>query len=302
MHELTEFDRIAEEDKTTIALRELLSFLEKPQSIGIDNLKESLRNIIQLALEIKGYETGLSLQHLVNGEHSSLAPEGISKVDKERKRRLKQFIEDMAEIEREMANSFNIIFNFTVKKIAEIKQEIVEEISSIDHTIQEKEQALEEIKDKAAEAAIAEEILRKKKKRKKLKQFKEHVKKKEAELKEATRTQDVVEIQQTIIEDTTDFKEGRFDPNKKKKRKAPIDLLKTSLGLSGKKDKSSPCDLEYGYDNMQSSSHKNKLKKHDNKSGDDDKSSSSTTDTDEGSSKGGDDKEEIAPPELVNFD
>ncbi len=204
MHSLTTFDKSAEDDPQTVALRELEDFLEKPQSIGLGNLKESLRNIVQLALELKGYQTGLSLQHLVHGEHSSMAMDGLLSGDKKKKRLLKQFWDDMNEIANEMARSFNIIFDFAVKQVVEIKQEISEEIAIIDAKIE--EQADTEIEAAAMKAASA--------KRKKLVKFKKHVKKKEALIQEASTTQEILEIQNDIIEDRQDFKEGRFDPNK----------------------------------------------------------------------------------------
>ncbi len=231
MHSLTVFDRNAKDDEGTVALRELLDFMEKPQSIGIDNLKTSLRNIVLLALEMKGYETGFSPQHFLHGKSSSLALDGLSNIDKERNRRVKQFWDDMNEIEREMARSFNIIFDFTVKKIVEIKQEISDKILIIDNVIEEKELALEQADTKAAEAAIAQEIAKKKQKRKELKQFKSHVKKQEAELREAKNTQEVINIQNNIIEDNQDFKDGKFDPNKAKTRPNPIKALSGIINM-----------------------------------------------------------------------
>lgn len=230
MHSLTIFDDSAADDNETVALRELLDFLEKPQSIGLDNLKESLRNIVNLALEIKGYATGYALQHLVHGEHSSLAPEGILRGDKERKRKLQEFWDDIIAIEREMARSFHAVFEYTAKKIIAIKQGIIEEIIDIDAVIEEKTEALEQADTSAEEAIIAQEITRKKNKRKKLVQFKQHVKQQEAELYDANTTQEIIGIQNNVFEDVEDFKAGRFTPEEK--RTNPLEVLGNVIGAA----------------------------------------------------------------------
>ncbi len=224
MNSLAIFDKSAEDDPQTASLRELLDFLEKPQSIGLDNLRESLRNIVQLALELKGYQTGLSLQHLVHGEHSSMAMEGILSGDKKKKRRLKQFWDDMNEIAIEMERSFNIIFDFAIKQVVEIKQGITDEIAIIDERIEEK--ASTEIEAAAMKAASA--------KRKKLVKFKKHVKKKEALIQEANSTQEILEIQNNLVEDRQNFKEGKFDPNKT--QSSPLTALGDMLDLVSAKN------------------------------------------------------------------
>ncbi len=287
MNSLTAFDNSAAEDKGTVALRELLDFLEKPQSIGLDNLKESLRNIVQLALEVKGYDTGYALQHLMHGEHSSLAPEGISKIDKERKRRIQQFWDDMNEIEREMLRSFNTVFESAVKQIIEIKQDITSEIATIDARIEEK--ADTEIEAQAMKAASS--------KRKKLVRLKSHIKKKEEQIQEASSTADIVGIHNDIIEDVQDFKDGKFNPNKT--RPNPLAALSNIVGFARAKNDDKYDSDEYNSDEYNSDRAGLDIEQRNTQSSDsddDDKSGEDQTGKDEDQNK------EDEKPSMPNID
>ena len=69
------------------ALLELEHFLSSPSCVGLDNVKESLRNSVQLMLELKGFSTGYDLSHLLVGEHSSMAMDGVLKDDRIKKKK-----------------------------------------------------------------------------------------------------------------------------------------------------------------------------------------------------------------------
>ncbi|GEM_PF-4026276 len=218
------FEQTAKDDPISISMRELNSFLESPQSIGLDNLKESFRNIIQLMLELKGYETGYDLQHLVHGEHSSMAMDGLLAGDKRKKRKLQDFMDMIAEAEREMAKQFHSLFEKTASKIVAIKDALSNKIENLDVSIERKENALEEADTKAEEILIATELRNKKAERKKLKSFKTHIKQQEKELHKADNVAEVANIQKTIIEDKQAFDAGEFNPDNKKKFTPLADL------------------------------------------------------------------------------
>ncbi|PCI54965.1 MAG: hypothetical protein COB36_08925 [Alphaproteobacteria bacterium] len=198
------------DDEETIALQALNKFLESPHSIGLDTIKESLRNIVQLMMELKGYATGFALQHLVHGEHSSMAVDGGLRDDAEKKRRLKEFWDEMLRLERLMAGGFEHVLAHVAAEIVEIKENIVDKIEKIDAKI-------EEVADTVEEARV---LKARNTKRKKLVKFKKHIEKHEVELHEAETTEEVIEVQSNVLEDVQDFKENRFDPHKNK-----LDLL-----------------------------------------------------------------------------
>ena len=196
----------ADEDEETIALQALNKFLESPHSIGLDTIKESLRNMVQLMMELKGYATGFALQHLVRGEHSSMAVDGGLRDDAEKKRRLKEFWDEMLRLEQLMAAGFTEVFEYVAAEIVEVKKTIANEIEKIDERIEEAADTMEE----------ARVLKTRNTKRKKLVKFKKHIEKHEVELHEADTTEDVIEVQSNVLEDVQDFKENRFDPHKNK--------------------------------------------------------------------------------------
>ncbi len=181
------------------ALLELESFLSNPACVGLDNIKESLRNSIQLMLELKGYSTGYDLSHLPVGEHSSLAMEGSLRDDRIKKKKAQQLLDDLLEIEREMSNSFSHVFESTRIFIHNIETRIDEKIDAID----------DQIEDIAQNKEHAEQLKKSSKKRKRLKLFKKHVKEHKEELNEAESTEEIINIQQNLAEDLKDFNAGK---------------------------------------------------------------------------------------------
>lgn len=195
-----------DEDEETIALQALNKFLESPHSIGLDTIKESLRNVVQLMMELKGYATGFSLQHLVHGEHSSMAMDGSLRDDAEKKRRIQEFWDEMMRLERLMAAGFDHVLAHVAAEIVEIKEDIADKIDAIDAQIDEAADTVEE----------AQVLKARNTKRKKLVKFKKHIEEHEAELHEADTTEELIEVQSNVLEDVQDFKENRFDPYKNK--------------------------------------------------------------------------------------
>ncbi len=280
------------EDDESIALQELNDFLESPQSLILGSVKESLRNIVQLMMELKGFATGYALQHLVNGEHSSMASEGSLRDDAEKKRRLKDFWDEMLRLDREMAAIFEDVYEHVATKIVEIKEDLTEKIEIIDANI-------EEMADTAEEARV---LKAQNTKRKKLVKFKKHIEKHEAELQEADTTQEVIEIQSDVIEDVQDFKSNRFDPNRGKLDLfAPIRELETAMRNGYDRGVDLGFDLyeDSGANNYSS----NKINR--SKSGESDAGSGSGDDDTSGSgddTAGSGDRDEDAKPPPVSFD
>ncbi len=205
-------------EQETEALKELNEFLSKPRSIGLDNVKESLRNVVELWLEVGGYSTGRDLQHLVHGEHSTLAMAGMLPKDRERKKReeLARALEDFEQI---MKLCFTEAYESVQQRITDIKTGIDLEIDKLDRAIEEE----------ADTEAEAEEMKAKSSKRRKLKRFKKHIKEHEAELKDADTTQEIISVEKNIVEDMHDFKAGRFNPTHRPDPLFPVsDILQNA--------------------------------------------------------------------------
>lgn len=195
-----------EEALETEALRELNAFLARPNSIGLDNLKESLRNMVQLMMEIKGYSTGYAIHHLVLGEHSSLALAGILKGDAEKKRRLEELENIMKEFERLMFMEFSRLFTHVQTRINVISENIENRINKLDETI---ENAVED----GLDARI---VNQKRKKRSRLKTFMQRIKEREKQLQNVDTTEEIIEVEANLTRDIDDLRHGENEPQPEK--------------------------------------------------------------------------------------
>lgn len=191
-----------EEALETEALRELNAFLARPNSIGLDNLKESLRNMVQLMMEIKGYSTGYAVHHLVYGEHSSLALAGNLKGDEEKRRKIEELEQLMREMNRAMFMEFQRLFTHVQTRINVITENIENRINKLDETI---EDAIEDDLDESV-------IQTKKKKRSRLKKFLQRVKAREQQLSQVETTEEVIEVEASLTRDINDLRNGEPEP------------------------------------------------------------------------------------------
>ncbi len=207
------FGATASQDKESLALQELLEFLEHPHSVGLDNVKESLRNVVQYMMELKGYSTGYSLQILVLGEHSSMAANGILRYDAKKKQEIEDFWRELLALNRLLSTNFYSIQQNAVTYITEIKEDIIEEIAAIDAAIVAK----------ANNATQAQEMKNNNSKRKKLISFKNNIEEQKEDLLDADNSKEVLEIHKNVIEDVQDLKAGQFNPNKPHQN--PLGLL-----------------------------------------------------------------------------
>ncbi len=288
-----------QDDPQLRAMKELNDFLTKPHSIGLDNLKESLRNMIQLMMELKGYKTGYQVHHLVRGEHSSLAMAGVLESDEEKKKRIRRFYEMLEEIEKDMARQFAQVFSHVSRKVKTIKSNIKDQIEELDDRIEEMAETPEQ----------ATAIKRASKKRKTLVSFHNHITEHEEDLEEAANTAEIIAIEEQLNEDLQDFQQGTFDANQPKRSKLSVfgDWVR-DLREGFKKEAPEDTDFSYG-DNFTSLSNNATIGierwqqyNHFNYSSHDDDTSSGEEDTGSGDDdESQSDDEDIAPPSHPEF-
>ncbi len=179
------------------SLEELEAFLASPNSIGLDNIKESLRNIVQLMMELKGYSTGYALQHLANGEHSYLAMNGTLTDDEKRKRREQDLIDFLRLMEEMLAANFTRLYDHVEKRIETITENIENRIEKLDKTIE-----------SAVEAGLSDQFIeKKKKKRKKLRYFKERIEERKEELKEVDTAEEIIQVEVDLKRDIDELRQ-----------------------------------------------------------------------------------------------
>lgn len=183
----------------------LRSFLEHPRSVGVDSLKESLRNIIILMEELKGNSFGRSAEHFPNGEHEGMSIND-SKLTPSKKRKMEQqYSDELLKLEEKLNQSFSGVFRHVEQKLKTVKDNIDAEISKLDEQI-------DALADNSEHAA---HIKANSKKRRKLKLFRSRVKNYEAEMAVAAQsrnTRALVEVEQNLHQDYVAFNDGGIFP------------------------------------------------------------------------------------------
>lgn len=180
---------------STQAQAELEAFLSSPSNVGIDRLKESLRNIVQLMQELQGYNTGQDLQHLSRGEHSGIAMDGTVPEEEAKKKRRKFLQELMDEFDRMLAMNFGAVLRVVREKIEDLKELIDEEIDALD-------QQIEEMADNHLQAAA---LKNSNTTRKKLLRFRRHVEAHEAAIENTNSTAELVDMAENLEQDARAF-------------------------------------------------------------------------------------------------
>jgi len=180
---------------STQARAELDAFLANPRNVGIDGLKESLRNIVQLMQELQGYNTGQDLQHLTQGEHSGISMHGSLRDDQAKKKKQQFLKELMEEFDRIMAMSFSAILHVVREKIDDLKELIDEEIEALD-------QQIEEMADNDLQATALKNSSTK---RKKLLRFRRHVEVHEDIVDNSNSTAELIDVAEHLEKDAKKF-------------------------------------------------------------------------------------------------
>ncbi|MBK6896808.1 MAG: hypothetical protein IPH06_09475 [Alphaproteobacteria bacterium] len=190
---------------------DLLEYLEKPHSFGLDNMPVELRSMILMMLELQGYTYGY-MQHQVHtfGHTSMLAEEPNSALAK--KRRQEEFWIEFNKMLAQMESCFDTIHYNVHKRIHSVRAEIVSQVMAIDASIAAA----------AATPAMAEAMKATHAERGILKWMKRRLEKHETELAEANTAAEVVQVHQKMEQDLHDVKTGNVSPNRAVSRPSPL--------------------------------------------------------------------------------
>lgn len=199
-------------------LKALNEFLARPNSIGLDNLKEIFRNMIQLMMELKGYSTGYAVHHLPNGEHSSLALSGVLKGDEEKRRRQEELERLLRQLEDSLMQEFERLFAHVENRINAITLNVEQKIAILD------EQIADDIADDENEIVVET----KKKKRKLLKAFMTKIRERKKELAEVETPEEIIEVEADLAQDVEEL-ENRTVDQPQRPRKNPFTSIATII-------------------------------------------------------------------------
>jgi len=199
-------------------LKALNDFLARPNSIGLDNLKEIFRNMIQLMMELKGYSTGYAVHHLPNGEHSSLAMSGVLKGDEEKRRRQEELERLMRQLEDSLMQEFERLFAHVENRINAISLNVEQKIAILD------EQIADDIADNESEIVVET----KKKKRKLLKAFMTKIRERKKELAEVETPEEIIEVEADLAQDIEEL-ENRTVDQPDRPRRNPFESIATII-------------------------------------------------------------------------
>ena len=203
MNNMVAFNNVETDFPESDDLKALNDFLARPNSIGLDNLKEIFRNMIQLMMELKGYSTGYAVHHLPNGEHSSLAMSGVLKGDEERRRRMEELERLMRQLEEALTLQFERLFAHVENRINVIALNVEQKIAILD------EQIADDIQDDESEVVVET----KKKKRQMLKAFMKRINQRKQELQEVETSEDIIEVEADLSRDVEDLENRNIGTN-----------------------------------------------------------------------------------------
>lgn len=196
-------------------MSELLQFLEKPQSIGLNNVKESLRNTVLLMMAMTGLDTGYRYTPIMGDDYAGLSLDGTAEYQRKKKKKKKQLWDQLLEMERLLAENFKSLFENTLTRIYDVKKEI-------NHQIQVLDRMIETNKD---DGFFAEEDLREAKQElKDLKDLKTEIEDLETDLKKTENPIDIVKIEKKL-----DDKASNIGKPHSVKNNDFFDVLKKSM-------------------------------------------------------------------------
>lgn len=117
-------------------LSELLKFCEKPQSIGLNNVKESLRNVILYMMALMGLDTGYNYHHIFDESFVGLSIGGATDELRKKKKKRRQLLDEFLRLDLLMFQQFLKLFDHTYKFIQTTKQDIDHKIEILDRMIE----------------------------------------------------------------------------------------------------------------------------------------------------------------------
>ncbi len=209
-------------------LIELEQFLQMPNSVGVDSLKQSLLKFVQLLLELIGLDTGAANQHLTHDEHKGLMVTGARETAFQRQKKRRRWEEIMMELETLMSTHLEDVFTHVDNRIERLKLRVDSEIAAIDRAI------AREAKDCplkiSGRKAVHQERLR-------LKALSKRIHSYDAALDDAFEHEDtarIIEIEQNILLDLEHFNgRGAFPPEENDRATTLTNLfVPTSLLLA----------------------------------------------------------------------
>lgn len=199
---------------------ELLQFLEKPQSIGLDNVKQSLRNTVLLMMAMSGLDTGYRYTPIMGDDYGGLSLDGSAEFQRKKKKKKKQLWDQLLEMERLLAEYFDKLFERTLNLITDVKKEINQKIQVLDRMIETNKE----------DGFFSQEDLRDAKQElRDLKELKTEIEGLETDLKKTNNALDVINIEKKL-----DDKVSNVQTASPPKKSEFLPLLKASIEKRGK--------------------------------------------------------------------
>lgn len=189
---------------TQRSLLELNAFLQSPNSVGIDSLKESLSNPVRLMLELQGLDTGQDSQILNDDEHDTIGISDYRKKSKKKKKKQDQLdAEQLQRIEEEIAREFSRAYEHVEEKLEHVQGNVNNQIARIEEELRSEE----DMCDKRVRKLLA--------KKDRLSSLKDRTKIYKKALKKAGSAAAVLQIERELFADIEAYHErGEFPPTR----------------------------------------------------------------------------------------
>ena len=203
---------------------DLIRYLEGPNSFGLDQMPQNLRNMILYVLELQGYDYGYMQHQVIGFGHDSLIMDGLVPNLKKKRQQAEDYWIRLYKMLAELEASFEAIFIEVSSRIVRAKHDITSQVEAIDA----------QIAASASTTAQAEAMKESHPHRGILKWLKRRLEKHEADLAEADTAVEAIQIHQKMEQDLEDVKTGNVSPNRAASRPSPLvrisDFVKRRVG------------------------------------------------------------------------
>lgn len=187
------------EDRNVIAA--LQGFLERPHNKEIADFKDFLSEGVGIMTEILDFETGLPLHFFAHGKVSLIVQKKALILDKEQRRKAREFQKWIEEFELMTKNLFEKLSAYISLRIGSIKKNVEKEIDAIDNTLSASSTKL------AASNAGAATVAAVKERKHRLKDFLSRLNSHSENLENAENTGELLDIEEELEDDVVSFDE-----------------------------------------------------------------------------------------------
>ena len=206
---VTEEDGSQEPAPEYEVVKALKGFLDRKHTEELSEFKASLEKGHGMMIQIQNDETGLPIQIYAQGEDSFVKGKKAAAVEKEKRRKAREFQAWIESFQRMSERLFGKLFTYVSGRLESIKQNVEQQIEVLDNALTASKSAKTSA-GKDTVSAVEE-------KRNKLRKFLDRLNEHSDTLEKAEKTEEVLEVETKLEEEIEAFDKGTKAEKKDKK-------------------------------------------------------------------------------------